>query len=270
MPVVEFSEFEKYKELGYKGTFVGGCIERGDGSSFRRRAHAHCFDSDPYKGWICVRSPKRLRMANGKPSMLMLHEMAHILTPNHWHDDCWRSKVKELGGRISRWETKEYHRQRGYGQHKRRCPVTAKEKQIAVAEETKKEGEVRHEMQVVTGDPDARYMGIAKSGGKWFRNQKTGTLYRVDKGENGYEVKETRQTEEAKVKAKKRAKGDGPSRNELMLAAKEKKITNFRVMNKEELAEVLKSGTTAVRIKQIEEGAVKRWKSGWTNKKQDK
>ena len=201
--------------------------------------------------------------------MLMIHELAHILTPGHWHDDYWRNKVKELGGMIRRWETKEYHRQRGYGQHKRRCNVTAKERQVAVAEETKKESEVRQEMQKVTGDADARYMGVAKSGGRWFRNQKTGTLYRVDKGGSGYEVKETRQTEEAKVKAlKKRVKGDGPSRNELMLDAKAKKITNFRVMNKEELAEVLKSGTTVARIKQIEEGAVKRWKSGWTSQRQ--
>ena len=272
MPVVEFPEFEQYKELGYKGTFVGGCIERGDGSSFRSRAHAHCFGSDLYKGWICVRSHKRLRMANGKPSMLMLHEMAHILTPNHWHDDCWREKVRELGGRISRWETKEYHRQRGYGQHKRRCPVTAKERQVAVAEETKKESEVRQEVQVATKDPDAKYMGPAKLGGVWFKNNKSGLLYRVDRSENGYVVKETRKIEETKVKTLKgRVKGDGLSRNELMLAAKEKKIKNFRILNKMELAEVLKSGTTVARIKQIEEGAVKRWKSGWKyDKKQGK
>ena len=257
MPIVEFQEFEKYKELGYKGTFVGGCVERGDGSSFRRRAHAHCFDSDPHKGWICVRSPKRLRMANGKPSMLMLHEMAHILTPNHWHDDYWRDKVRELGGRISRWETKEYHRQRGYGK-KRRCPVTAKERQVVVAEETKKEIAVRQEMQAVIGDPDAKYMGPAKGGGKWFKNHKTGTLYRVD----GNEVKETRKSEVTKA-SKKKAKDDGPSRNELMLAVKAQKIKNFRVMNKEELAEVLKTDATASRIKEIQETAVKRWKSGW-------
>ena len=54
-------------------------------------------------------------------------------------------------------------------------------------------------------------------------------------------------------------------------AAKEKKIKNFRILNKMELAEVLKSGTTVARIKQIEEGAVKRWKSGWKyDKKQGK
>lgn len=148
--------------------------------------------------------------------------------------------------------------------------MTAKEKQAAVAEETKQESEVRQEMQVVIGDPDARYMGIAKSGGKWFRNQKTGTLYRIDKGGSGYEVKETRKSEVTKA-SKKKAKGGGPSRNELMLAVKAKKITNFRVMNKEELAEILKDGTTTSRIKEIQETAVKRWKSGWKlNKKQNK
>jgi hypothetical protein len=39
-------------------------------------------------------------------------------------------------------------------------------------------------------------------------------------------------------------------------------------MNKAELVEVLKSGTTAKRIAEIQKTAVKRWKSGWKfNKK---
>lgn len=64
------------------------------------RAHAHNMDKTKCQrehfGWICLRSPKRLRTANGNPSRTMLHELAHILTPNHWHDDVWRSKMKEL------------------------------------------------------------------------------------------------------------------------------------------------------------------------------
>jgi hypothetical protein len=144
----------------------------------------------------------------------------------------------------------------------RRYHMTAKEKQVVVAGEAKKDGVLRQEMQVVIGDADAKYMGLAKGGGKWFKNHKSGTLYRVDKGENGYEVKETRKAEVTKA-SKQKSKGDGPSRNELMEAVRAKEVKNFRVMNKEELAEVLKDGTTESRIKEIQEIAVKRWKSGW-------
>ncbi len=105
MPIVKYPYFTHYPE--FEGLFVGGCVERGDGSSFRAKAHAHT--SGEYKGWICVRSVKRL--GNGKPSMLMLHELAHILT-GHGHDDVWRKKVREVGGRIRYWETKAYHKKR--------------------------------------------------------------------------------------------------------------------------------------------------------------
>ena len=142
--------------------------------------------------------------------------------------------------------------------------TTKKKQDVATAKEAK-EAAVKQEMQKITGDPDAKYLGVAKAGGRWFKNHKTGTLYRVD----GNEVKETRKSEAAKA-SKKKAGGDGPSRSELVLEAKAKKINNFRVMNKAELAEVLKPGTTTARIKQIEEGAVKRWKSGWKYNKKGK
>ena len=58
------------------------------------------------------------------------------------------------------------------------------------------------------------------------------------------------------------------SRNELMLQAKAKGIKNFRVINKEELVEILKEGTTQERINEIVSGAIARWKTGWGKKKQ--
>jgi len=61
-----------------------------------------------------------------------------------------------------------------------------------------------------------------------------------------------------------------PSRNELMLQAKAKGIKNFRVINKEELVEILKEGTTQERINEIVSGAVTRWKAGWEKGKKQK
>ena len=148
--------------------------------------------------------------------------------------------------------------------------MTVKERQVIVAEEVRKENIEKEAMKRATGDPEAKYSGPAKGGGKWLNNPKTGALYRVEKSGSGYELKETRKGPVAGSKVKK-AKAEGPTRNELMLAVKAKKVANFRVMNKEELAEVLKPGTTPSRIKAIQEGAVKRWKSGWSSKpKKDK
>lgn len=78
-----------------RGLFVGGCVSRGEGSAFRRMAHAHNSRYDPFFGWICYRGWKRL--AN---KTLLLHEIAHILSPGHGHDRAWRLVVRSIGGRV--------------------------------------------------------------------------------------------------------------------------------------------------------------------------
>jgi len=57
------------------------------------------------------------------------------------------------------------------------------------------------------------------------------------------------------------------TRNALMLQAKERGIKNFRVLNKEELAQVLADGVTQERIDEVVAGSVARWKSGWGKRK---
>jgi len=110
--------------LTCKGVFVGGCIKRGEGSSFRAQAHAHNRRDDPYFGWICFRSARRIKghfhpyddklvslgVVNYQDfdgridttNHILLHEYAHILSPNHGHDDTFRKRLRELGGRIEK------------------------------------------------------------------------------------------------------------------------------------------------------------------------
>ena len=59
----------------------------------------------------------------------------------------------------------------------------------------------------------------------------------------------------------------GASRNELMLAAKERGVKNFRVLNKQELADVLKNIGDQKAVDAIVAGAVARWKSCCGKKK---
>lgn len=83
---------------GFKGIFSGGCVERGEGSSFRAKAHAHIKGKTPreHDGWICFRSAKRLNQHG-----IVIHELAHILT-NEGHSRKFYECVRRLGGRIDR------------------------------------------------------------------------------------------------------------------------------------------------------------------------
>ena len=52
MPIIYY-DFGHY---GIHRVFVGGCVARGEGSSFRHKAHVHI--AGQFFGWICVRSAK--------------------------------------------------------------------------------------------------------------------------------------------------------------------------------------------------------------------
>ncbi len=57
------------------------------------------------------------------------------------------------------------------------------------------------------------------------------------------------------------------TRQALMLMAKDNGIKNFRVLNKEELKQVLADGVTADQVEQVVSVAVARWKAGWGSRK---
>jgi len=57
------------------------------------------------------------------------------------------------------------------------------------------------------------------------------------------------------------------TRSALMLQAKDRGIRNFRVLNKEELAQVLADGVTQEQINEVVAGSVARWKAGWGKRK---
>lgn len=60
----------------------------------------------------------------------------------------------------------------------------------------------------------------------------------------------------------------GATRNDLMMTVKARGVKNYRILNKRELTDVLKNIGDQKHINIVVEGAVRRWKSGWSKKKQ--
>lgn len=75
-----------------RGVFVGGCVERGVGSRFRAKAHAHT--SGGHRGWICFLSSRWLG-----ERLIWLHELAHVVT-REGHTRRWREFLLQIGGTL--------------------------------------------------------------------------------------------------------------------------------------------------------------------------
>lgn len=75
-----------------RGVFVGGCVDRGVGSKFRAKAHAHTGGKN--LGWICFRSARWLHVRE-----LLLHELAHIVV-REGHTRRWRAFLLQIGGTL--------------------------------------------------------------------------------------------------------------------------------------------------------------------------
>ena len=220
MPIIDYPEFEKYKDQGFKGVFVNGCVKRGDGSSFRSKAHAHNHKTDPHFGWICVRSRKRLYTASGKPSLMMIEELAHILTPNHWHDDVWRKKVRELGGRVLWHQSKEYHRKR-----------KGLESKIG----QRKEAEM-----VLVKTNSKKSLQVFKNKGAEVEGVKMGE-YAVSFEKGGLEMVKEKKEEmvKAQVRPKHQQDDDPRPTKELRMILKERKVLNFRLLRRREMIRII-------------------------------
>jgi hypothetical protein len=88
-----------------KGVSVGKCVGNHPATQINHAAQlAHTHDMDPPEpelvGWICFSSRRAMGCR-----MLVLHELAHVLTPEDpgdGHGELWRRKLKELGGTTKR------------------------------------------------------------------------------------------------------------------------------------------------------------------------
>lgn len=101
------------QKWGYRGVFLGGCIERKEGSNIRPSAHCHCAKNDKYKGWICFKSKKTERVIkqNGKSTLLFLHELAHLgamfISPSsNGYGKSFKKALYSINGRRLKYDHK--------------------------------------------------------------------------------------------------------------------------------------------------------------------
>ena len=77
-------------------------------------AHAHNDPEDEWFGWICIRDAKLAFTKRGNPSLVMKHEVAHLLVPKQGHTRKWRETLTSIGGAV---EARKYEKRELISQH---------------------------------------------------------------------------------------------------------------------------------------------------------
>ena len=94
------------------GVYVGmGCVSAESPLEWRGiLAHAHNDPEDEWYGWLCFDKPSRVLTKTNKPTLVLLHEIAHLRCPNQHHTKKWRQTLTLMGGGR---EAAKYERKQG-------------------------------------------------------------------------------------------------------------------------------------------------------------
>ncbi len=81
------------------GVMVGACVDERTawGIWEGTRSHAHNRTRSEWFGWICVLDPSDVLTPTGQPTSTLLHEIAHLMVPDHLHSKSWKRAVTRLG-----------------------------------------------------------------------------------------------------------------------------------------------------------------------------
>lgn len=82
------------------GIYVGmGCVSAESPLEWRGIwAHAHNDPEDEWYGWLCFDKPSRVFTKSGRPTQVLLHEIAHLRCPGQHHTKKWRQTLTMMGG----------------------------------------------------------------------------------------------------------------------------------------------------------------------------
>ena len=89
------------------GVYAGDCIADEHWHDPKHVIEGHAHVKGPWRGWICIPSPSRVLTRTGRPSQLLLHEVAHLMVGTIDHGVAWRNALRTIGGGA---EARRYER----------------------------------------------------------------------------------------------------------------------------------------------------------------